>query len=124
MITRFGGGGGDMIGVGDNDSVNAEAFAYMVVFGYQYILIVQLIGIVLGEGLNVQNLIYTSLGCIFYLSLGAAQISKTRNLKEYEDFDDKVSNRLLMGSMCIITSFIFLADAILIAMMEKKKRSS
>ncbi len=54
MFTRFGGGDGNMIRVGDNDDVNAEAFAYMVVFGYLYIHIVQMIGILLGEEMNVQ----------------------------------------------------------------------
>ncbi len=53
MLTRFGGGNGNMIEVG-GESVDAEAFAYMVVFGYFFIVLVQLVGIILGEDMNVQ----------------------------------------------------------------------
>ncbi len=64
------------------------------------------------------------MGFIFFLSLGAAQISKTRQLKNYESIDDKDGNRLAMGSMAIIASFVYLADTLITVYMVKKERSS
>jgi len=123
MLTRFGGGDGEMIEVGENEDKNAEAFAYMVVFGYFYILIVQLIGIALGEEMNVQNLIYTCMGFIFFLSVGSVQIGKTRTLNKYETVEKK-SNRMAMGSISILTGFVFLGDTIFTVYQVKKDRSS
>ena len=112
-----------MLAVGDVDDENADAFAYMVVFGYFYILIVQMIGILLGEEMNVQNLIYIGMAFIFFLALGATQIAKTKQMKN-NGVDYKDGNRMAMGSLCIITSLIYLADTCYTIYTVKKERSS
>ena len=52
LITRVGGPDGRILDIGNND--DDVAFGYMVVFGYTFIVLVQFVGVILGEELNVQ----------------------------------------------------------------------
>ena len=103
-----------MLSVGE--TVDADAFAYMTVFGYFFITCVQVLGIILGEEMNFQNLTFAFLGCIFHLATGGIQIDGT-----YSD-DPNKSVRYAMGAMCLIQGIVYLLDVGAMAWQVKRDR--
>ena len=53
IITRVGGAGSDPISIGNNEN-DENAFGYFVAYGYFFIVCVHLVGIALGEPINLQ----------------------------------------------------------------------
>ncbi|TRY71087.1 hypothetical protein TCAL_04495 [Tigriopus californicus] len=99
MITRLGGPGTSLLEMGAKNDANA--FGYMVVFGYFFIVIVQTIGLVFSEEITIQNLIYTTFGALFFMSVGLTQVISSPK-------DN--ATRIAHGSLTIIVSLVFLVD--------------
>eukprot|EP00095_Tigriopus_kingsejongensis_P008543 maker-scaffold1255_size84902-snap-gene-0.17 protein:Tk08543 transcript:maker-scaffold1255_size84902-snap-gene-0.17-mRNA-1 annotation:"PREDICTED: uncharacterized protein LOC100901520" len=109
LITRIGGPGDSLLSFGSGDGA---AFGYMVTFGYFFIVIVQTIGLLFGEEINIQNMLFTVFGVIFFMGMGISQVVSSSSSN---------ATRLAQGSMSIIASLAFMADAGIMAWKAKNE---
>merc|ERR1719418_123887 len=81
------------------DSRDDSTFVGFVVYSFFFIVLVQLIGILLGDRSPIQDAVYALTGAIFYVAAGGAFLDAANN---------DAGNGL--GAMCIITGAVFLVD--------------
>ncbi len=114
FMTRFGGTGDNIMLIGE--SQDSTAFGYMTVFGYCFITAIAIVGCVLGEDYNVQNLAFAFLGAIFYITTGAIQLKFVTKLMPNH------ATMNAMGAFCIIQGVVFFCDLGAMAWQAKRDR--
>jgi len=90
---------------GERDE-NDIIFGSFTVVGYFFINIILLVGVLAGDGSNIIMCLFNIFGFLLFLSLGSEQIDI------YKHHTGDKSMAYGMGSMAILTSFIYLADSI------------
>merc|ERR1719219_1578743 len=113
LIIGRAGNDGDPSGVacGDVDGLYDDlSFAYMVIYGFFFFLLLQIISIVFGDKPTVLNVLTALCGFIFYLAVGG-NLLHCKYLGSVEKG---------FGAMSILTGFIFGADTVISVLKLRK----
>merc|ERR1712112_786941 len=87
-----------------NMSSDDILFSTFVIYSFFFIVLVQLLGILLGDKSPVQDVIYAITGAIFYVAAGAAVLDGKNAFGGPNDASKG------LGSMAIITGAVFVVD--------------
>jgi len=85
---------------------NDLVFGVMTSAGYFLITIVLMIGVVMGDRQKYTMFLFNFFGFLFYVAMGSEQIDA------YKDAPQGGPKARAMGSMAILTSFVFLVDTV------------
>ena len=137
MVLERCGNDGEFLGFGTTS--DELFFGSMVVYGFFFITIVQVIGIIMGDKntwlviiwfflatlfwiilktafffnifWNFQNIVFAMCGFVFYLAVGSDLLNLGSGLSD---------EAKALGAMCILTAFLFLADTV-VSIMKKNQ---
>ena len=83
----------------------------MVVYAYFLISIIQIIGICTNDNSPMQDTLFALCGFVLYLSIGAKTAAYA---------SDGATSLNALAAMCILTSFVYLADTVLLLLKLKE----
>jgi len=78
----------------------------MTSVGYFFITIILMVGIIMGDKQKFTLVLFNFFGFLFYIAMGSEQIDV------YKGAAQGGAKARAMGSMAIITSFVFLVDTV------------
>ena len=107
MVARLG-NSGSPLGIGGTD---AGLTLQMVVYAYFLISIIQIIGICTNDNSPMQDTLFALCGFVLYLSIGAKTAAWAA---------DNMTEHNALAAMCILTSFVYLADTVLLLLKLKE----
>lgn len=90
------------------DGYDSMILGDIVAYGYFLVILAQVIGYVLDDKANAQNLILDLVGGLLYISVGSIQIQHFSKMKLKGSFNDLV---MANASLAIIQGFVLLVDS-------------
>jgi len=90
----------------DERPENDLVFGVMTSAGYFFITIVLMIGVIMGDNQSFTLFLFNFFGFLFFIAMGSEQIDA------YKHAPSGVAKARAMGSMAILTSFVFLVDTV------------
>jgi len=90
----------------DERPENDLVFGVLTSVGYFFITIVLMIGVIMGDDQKYTMFLFNFFGFLFFIAMGSEQIDA------YKHAPYGVAKARAMGSMAILTSFVFLVDTV------------
>jgi hypothetical protein len=115
MVIQRAGDDGNAFHAFCGPSVDGEFFAYVVVYGFFFILLTQIIGIIFGDKPSVTNVLIGLCGFIFYLAVGINNLACGSNLELLP------SAFIGYGAMCILSGLVFGIETVISALKLRKE---
>ena len=108
LAGKIAGSSGYPLGISGTD---ADLTLTMVVYAYFLISIIQIIGICTNDNSPMQDTLFALCGFVLYLSIGAKTAAYA---------GDGSTSLNALAAMCILTSFVYLADTVLLLLKLKE----